>query len=436
VEKIENILEEIKVLSKVTSLLELTLLDIDVWPILKRDVYVDGIRKIRGKKGTSKRVKLLLIRKLIDGVASFTLWIFSKRKHQGLILSYSTFNRSMVNGLWTDPYTEYFTRIENGWQRLEVAQRGIRKKPTVNSVKVPNSLFLLCKLLSPLVRLAVVNIYPKEVKVIKSISPRTINSIIDIFLYGLFWKQVLKWRKIQKVGLVGWNQNISVGLNYAAVSLNIPVFEVVHGKVWKGKPMSTGFKHYFNCLPNELIVSDEIQGRIVTDSNAHLKARIQLNIYKLLIDNDSGYDIASREALKNLTGKQQFLTVCLGHDDLPLHLVRAFKSLSGYKVLLRPHPGFGNIGEYKNFQNIQELLKSKEVRIVDVSTISLNSMLGSTKYLFAFGSTTLIDAVSADVPAILMDEIYEIQFKDYIDAGLIFVLKREDSLKSILDKLA
>ena len=433
--KIESTLEYISALSEEPVLLNLSMLSIDVWPILKRDIYVEGIRNVRGKGGTSKRVKLLMIWKLADGVISFFPWILSKVKSPGIMLSYSTFNRSVINGKWIDPYTEYFTRIEPGWQRLEVAQRGIRKKPTSNSIAVPNSLFLFCKLISPLVRVFVIKRYSVEVKVLKSVSPRTINSIIDIYLYGLFWKQILRRKKVKKVGIVGWNQNISVGLNYAAVDLNIPVFEVVHGKVWKGKPMSTGFEQYYNCLPNELIVTDEIQREIVANSNVHLKARVQSNIYGLLIDNDPSYDIASREAVETLTENQPYITLCLGHDDLSDHLFNALKRVNGYKLLLRPHPGFGNTAEYGTFQNIQKLIQSKDAIIIDVSTISLNSMLSSTKCLFAFGSTTLIDAVANGVPAVLMDEDYAIQFEDYINIGLIKVLKKGENINTILESL-
>ena len=136
-----------------------------------------------------------------------------------------------------------------------------------------------------------------------------------------------------------------------------------------------------------------------------------------------------------VTDSQQYITLCLGHDDLSDHLFNALKRVSGYKLLLRPHPGFGNIAEYGTFQNIQKLLQSKDATIIDVSTISLNSMLSSTKCLFAFGSTTLIDAVANGVPAVLVDEAYAIQFEDYINIGLIKVWKKGENINTILESL-
>jgi hypothetical protein len=213
------------------------------------------------------------------------------------------------------------------------------------------------------------------------------------------------------------------------------VFEVVHGKVWSGKPMSTGFSERFNCLPNELVVRDEIQKNIVLQSNLFLKARVQPDLYKMYIQKNINYDIESRVALESIVGDEGFITVCLAHDDLPDRLFEFFYNLRDVRILLRPHPGLGNAIQYIDFKNIYKLQCLQNVDIIDVSTISLECMLLKTKSLFAFGSTTLIDAVTAGVPAILMDDVYAVQFKEYIDEGKIIVLRSEDDIMAVLKKL-
>lgn len=428
--------------------------NVNIWPVLKRDLYFYLLRSKHAPKSYSKFKKT---KDLLYGIARYNIHRITHR--QGLsrkkyfFLTYSTFRRNTIEGRWFDNYVDSLIKresIEDDSLCMEYMQRGIIKSPQYFPSYVINPLVFIRSKIKAYFSKA--SVFPVEIIDlinefnVSGLSKSTISihrEVTEILFYSDYFTKILKRVDPEKIFLTAYTLNLSMGLLHAAQKLNIPTFEIQHGPIFPSNPLFCDWKYCpkdgYHFLPNYLLIWNEYIKKEINNSN-------NLNSNLFAINYGNSFNILHKNGAFHIDKHQLFelkqtltsvpasriILFCLARSDIPQWISEFIANDTDNIWLLRAHPGLQNIDELRNKNNIAAIINLPHVFYDEAYHYTLPLLLANVDIMVAYNSTTIMEAIDFNVRAISIDEISNIYFENEIKNNIAYVCLNIEQLQNQL----
>lgn len=264
-----------------------------------------------------------------------------------------------------------------------------------------------------------------------------IRELEEVDIYESVWLKLLKVVKPKTIFLsCYYGNNSNYGLISAANILSIKTIEIQHG-VASGD-MYLGYNKLTKKTKNYL--PDFYWCWSIYDEFNILTTRKNSKIFTPIVGGNLWFAKSINENIKNnsddelkkiikLKSPQKIIFVTLQHSiSLSNILIDAIRlSQPDWLWLIRFHPRDYVDSNYRT-NYINAFSKFSNVEYEYSSKANIYSILKQVNVHVTHFSTTAIEAISFEIPTILLDDTFQNIYKEYIDSGIFYIAKDGDQI--------
>jgi hypothetical protein len=408
--------------------------DIDVWPVLRNALYYELSISLINKESKIRSNYLQLIKRTSKSFFSS----FNKINPTGSILlvsdgiSYIEMGTSFYDR-FCDPVIEILDTQNTAWDKWDIAENLITEKTypsnNINSnldLLILKSKFYNCELITNRDSLLedLCNYVNKHTKTVLWKKEAIRIKIMSIVLMIDWYKTILKNKSVRLAMLVSYYSDRGMALLKACHDLNIVTADIQHGVQgnlhgaygrWTKVP-----EYGYNTLPNSFLVwskkeKDNIESSFYYPNKKH-HAVVIGNLFKEKWHNDEieFYDIKTIKLIKKFAPNKTILfTVQYGVTYNQELFKLIFNTQHQLNWLIRFHPIMDKT-QIKSFRNI---LYKNDITVFEsekASSLPLYALLRHVNIHITHSSSTVLEALSFNVPSLLIDKFGLEYYKDYI----------------------